>query len=157
MTSAIALRAPLLTAAVAASLALGGYARSAHVAATPQPGWHPNSLTLFVDTQSPSLCSIDRLPRPRFYVRSSEMRPEDTLAVRQFGRCLASPAMQPVRVQLSGTPDRAGGAQGRLPFERAARVEQMLVANGVAPQRISITTVTDRPDLDGRVAIDVLR
>jgi len=160
MTSAITPRALRLTATLAASLALGalgGCARSAHVPATPEPGWHPSSLTLFVDTHSPPLCSANHLPRPRFYVRSAEMRPEDTLAVQQFGRCLASPSMQPLRVQLSGTPDRAGGADGRLPFQRAARVEQLLVANGVAPQRITITTVADRPDLDGRVAIDVLR
>jgi hypothetical protein len=131
------------------------------VSATPQPGWDPSSLRLYVDEHGPPLCSTP-VPQPAFYVRSAQMRPEDTVAVAELGRCLASPDFLSVRVQLVGAPDRtatataAGHRDGEtLALQRAARVAVMLADSGVAAQRISISTALDRPDLDGRVAVDL--
>lgn len=129
------------------------------IPATPRPGWDPSPLRLYVEEQSTRLCSTP-LPQPRFYARSAEMRPTDTVAVAELGRCLASPDFDAYRVQLVGAPDRTAaagrGADDRLALERAARVEASLVSSGVAPQRIAITTAHD-PDLYGRVDVGLFR
>ncbi len=132
----------------------GGGAR---ISAVPNPGFHPSSIRLYEDAMAAPACAR-RTPEPRFYPGTAELLPGEQLAIQQLGACMQAPQFASLRLVVVGgsdqpTPDAAGRA---LAFERAARVEEVLVDAGVPPQRIA-TLATDVGGPVGRARVTPFR
>ena len=139
-----------LLAAAAFAAACGGRPK---IGAAPQPGWHPSSIRLYEDAMAAGACA-GGTPEPRFYPGTAELLPGEQLAVEELGRCMQAPQFATLRLEVVGGADRsAPDAAGRaLAFQRAARVEEILVDAGVAPQRIA-TLAAEGDDAVGRVRV----
>jgi outer membrane protein OmpA-like peptidoglycan-associated protein len=79
---------------------------------------------------------------PHFRFNDVEPLPQDQLALKEVADCLNRPDAQDYDVVLIGRADVRGSADynARLGMERARRVRALLIAHGMDPSRVHISS-----------------
>jgi peptidoglycan-associated lipoprotein len=90
----------------------------------------------------PDMAATCGLVRTHFDFDSAEPMPQDKLEIKEIAACLNRPAIAGMSVELVGRADLKGraGYNVDLGRRRAVRVMELLVAEGVAPARLTVTS-----------------
>lgn len=90
----------------------------------------------------PDMAETCGLARTHFDLDAVEPLPQDRLELKEIAACLNRPAIAGHAIALVGRADAKGRAAYNLELgrRRAERVRDVLVAEGVAPSRISVTS-----------------
>lgn len=92
-------------------------------------------IRLTLDTDITDAC---RLAKPHFQFDSDEPLPQDQFMLKALAECLNQPVVQKLSIRLVGRADPRGNTayNTELGQRRAERVKEILIANGVAAERL---------------------